>query len=96
MENLDLFNNVRPLSAIEYESVLVKAEYIRKLESGFFDNDASNPMNKIFVKHGDSKLIKGVDRSFIDGSLLVYENCQTFLRCTPDEIPNLYVNLKKN
>ena len=38
------------------------------------------------MKHGDSKLIKGVGRSYIDGSLLVYEGSQTFLSCTPDEI----------
>ena len=60
-------------------------DYISKVASGYFDNDTSNPNNKTFVKHGDSKLIKGVDRSYIAGSLLVYGDSQTFLNYTPDE-----------
>ena len=69
MENLDLFD----------DSALTTAAYISKIESGFFYNDTSNPNNKTFVKHCDSKSIKGVDRSSIAESLLVYENSQTFI-----------------
>ena len=59
--------------------------YKSKVASGYFDNDTSNPKNKIFVKHGNSKLLKGVDRSYIAGSVLVYEDSQTFLNYTLDE-----------
>ena len=50
MENFDFFE----------DSAVTKAAYIRKLESVLIDNDTSNPNNKTFVRHGDSKSIKGV------------------------------------
>ena len=75
MKNDDLFNNYAFQTAV----------YISKLESGHFDNDANNPNNATFVKHGDSKFKKGVDRSYIDGSEIVQEYSQTFINYTPDE-----------
>ena len=48
MEILDLFNG----------SAFITTDYIKKVASGYFGNDTSNPKNKTFVKHCDSKLIK--------------------------------------
>ena len=61
--DFDLFTNSRPAAEEAQEIESIKAEYCRKLESGFYDNDASNPGNSLFIKHGDSKLLKGVDPS---------------------------------
>ena len=68
--DLDLFTCARPSAEVAYDSELIKAEYIRKLHSGFYDNDASNPGNSVFR---DSKLHQGVDPSIIIGSLELYD-----------------------
>jgi len=78
---------------IEIESI--KADYSVKLNSGFYDNDASNPANSVFIKDGDLKTeMQGVDRSNITGSELVFENSQTFIECTQNECfeKSTYVN----
>ena len=66
--------------------MLITAEFIKKLDRGLYDNDASHPGNSLFIKHGDSNSLKGVDPSSINGTLLVDQNSQTFVACTPDEI----------
>ena len=68
------------------DSNVIRAAYITKFDSVLFDNDTNNPHNNTFVKHGVPKSIKGVDRSYIAGSELVYDNSQTIIYCTPDEI----------
>ena len=84
--NFDLFTNARSSAELAYDSVLIMAEFIKNLDRGLYDNDASHPGNSLFIRHGDSKLLKGVDPSSIIGTLLVDQNSQTFVACTADEI----------
>ena len=84
--DFDFFTNARPSAELAYDSVLIKAEFIKKLDRGFYDNDARHQDNSPFIIHGDSKVLKGVDPSTITGTLEVYQNSQTFVSCTPDEI----------
>ena len=81
----DLFDIVHSTPALEYGSALLKREIHQKLESVFFDHDASSPTNHIFVVNGDPKIIKGVDLSIIEGPIFECENSQTFMNCTPDD-----------
>ena len=81
----DLFDIVHSTPALEYGSALLKREIHQKLESVFFDHDASSPTNHIFVVNGDPKIIKGVDPSIIEGPIFECENSQTFLSFTPDD-----------
>ena len=84
--SLDLFKNSCFPAEEAHAIQLIKDEYCRKLSIRFYDNDASHPGNTLFIKHGDPKSLKGVDRSTITGSLEVYENSQTFISCTPNDI----------
>ena len=74
--DFDFFTIARPSAELAYESVLIKAEFISKLAKSFYDNDASHPNNSLFVGHGDSKLLKGVDPSSLIGTLHVDQNSQ--------------------
>ena len=61
--DFDFFTNARPTAELAYDSVLIMNELIKKLDRGLYDNDANHPGNSLFIKHGDSKLLKGVDPS---------------------------------
>ena len=84
--NQDLFTDSTSSVEEALEVDRIKADYSEKLQSCFYDNDASNPANSVFIKDGDLKTeVQGADRSTITGSELVYETSQTFIECTQDE-----------
>ena len=45
----DLFTNARPSAELAYDSVLIKDEFIKRIDRSLYDYDARHPGNSLFV-----------------------------------------------